>query len=107
MAVTIRREIEVKGCIPCLSEEVKDAIRQGTSDDAILQLLNGIATCGGGVHFRFCEGGAGRRQGSRRGRSEYQSFVSECMKGKGVKSFGEAPQAMKECAAAWRSKRGQ
>ena len=34
-------------------------------------------------------------------RSDYQKFISECMKAKKIKKFEEASKAMKECAASW------
>lgn len=35
-------------------------------------------------------------------RSDYQNFISECMKAKKIKKFEEASKAMKECAKAWK-----
>jgi hypothetical protein len=46
-----------------------------------------------------------KRRKGRRGLSEYQLFLSKCMKEKNIKKFGEASKAMKECVSEWRRKR--
>ena len=35
-------------------------------------------------------------------RSDYQNFISDCMKAKKIKKFEEASKAMKECAITWK-----
>jgi hypothetical protein len=41
--------------------------------------------------------------------SEYQKFISTCMKSKPIqgKAFGAASEYMKECAAEWRNRNAQ
>ena len=44
----------------------------------------------------------------KRAPSEYNMFVSDCIKRHGgVKSFGEAGQMMKTCAVEWRAQKGK
>ena len=44
----------------------------------------------------------GKRQKGKRELSEYQLFLSKCMKEKKIKKFGEASSAMKECVLKWK-----
>ena len=44
----------------------------------------------------------GKRQKGKRELSEYQLFLSKCMKEKKIKKFGEASSAMKECVTEWK-----
>lgn len=88
-----------KRCIPCLSDEVKIAIRQGVKDPEVLAMLEEIAVCQVGPQIQMC-GVTGKRP-----RSAYQQFISECMKSKNIKGFGAAAPAMKECALEWRTKK--
>lgn len=37
--------------------------------------------------------------------SEYNQFISSCMKKQGVKSFAEAPEAMRKCSMEWKEKK--
>lgn len=87
--------------INCLSKELKAAIREKLEDknpnalDELLSELEAVPPCSliGFTH--------GRRKGTREP-SEYQKFIGECMRKKNIKSFGQAPAAMRECAAEWR-----
>jgi hypothetical protein len=51
----------------------------------------------------FREVGCGAK--SKRVPSAYQRFIGDCMKSKHIKGFGQAPAAMRECAAAWRAQK--
>ena len=47
----------------------------------------------------------GRKSGGKRAPSAYNLFIGECMKRGKIKSFGEAPQKMRECAVEWKQKK--
>ena len=97
-----------KKCTPCMSQELKaiviesvrDAGKRSKLEETLAQLLD----CNDGTPLRFCGSG---KKGSGRARSKYQEFISQCMQSKKIKGFGEAPKAMKECAAAWRQQKGK
>jgi len=90
-----------KRCIPCIGGDIKAAaIKLG--DVALNDMLAKIPDCPGAREIQFC----GNIKGTRP-RSAYQEFVSTCMRGKNIKGFGEAPKAMKECAADWRKSKGK
>jgi len=44
----------------------------------------------------------GKRQKGKRELSEYQIFLSKCMREKKIKKFEEASSAMKECVGEWK-----
>ena len=44
-------------------------------------------------------------QKKKRKPSEYQKFIGECMRKAGIKSFSEAPQAMKACVREWKERK--
>lgn len=83
-------------CKPCLGEDVKKAILEEIP--GLKDLLGKVADCEDPEGLELC-GRAGRA------RSAYQVFVSECMRGKKIKSFGEAPTAMRDCARQWQAKK--
>ena len=89
--------------ISCLSLKLKQVLAEEIGPvQELLDQLEDIPTCpiGQPIGFEIAK----RR--SKRQPSEYQQFIGQCMKTKGIKSFGEAPKAMKECAAQWRKKNG-
>jgi len=43
-----------------------------------------------------------RKAKRKREPTEYQKFMSSCMKGENIKKFEDAPKAMKKCVAKWR-----
>ncbi len=88
-------------CVPCLGKDIKQVIANEINDRNVITTLNIIADCDDPMGIELC-GKVGKGQ---RARSEYQQFVSVCMKGKNIKGFGEAPKAMKECASEWRSRK--
>ena len=45
----------------------------------------------------------GKRQKGKRELSEYQIFLSKCMREKKIKKFEEASSAMKECVKEWKA----
>lgn len=48
---------------------------------------------------------AEKRQKGKRELSDYQKFLSKCMKEKKIKKFEEASQAMKECVKGWKAQK--
>jgi len=88
-------------CTPCVGKDVKGLLR--TLNDAELnKLLDTIADCPRPADLVLC--GVKRSKGTR---TEYQEFISTCIKSKAPNgmSFGEAPQYMKQCAAEWRQRK--
>jgi hypothetical protein len=83
-------------CKPCLSEEVKAAIRERVRDPAVLRVLEVTPACEGDELMELC---------LKKGRkpSAYQEFVGECLRRKKVAGFDDAPGKMKECAAEWQA----
>jgi hypothetical protein len=47
----------------------------------------------------------GKRQKGKRELSEYQIFLSKCMREKKIKKFEEASSAMKECVGEWKAQK--
>jgi hypothetical protein len=47
----------------------------------------------------------GKRQKGKREPSDYQIFLSKCMKKKKIKKFEEASSVMKECAGEWKEQK--
>jgi hypothetical protein len=47
----------------------------------------------------------GKRQKGKRELSEYQIFLSKCMREKKIKKFEEASSAMKECVGEWKEQK--
>jgi hypothetical protein len=82
-------------CTPCLSDEVKDAIRERIRDPQVLSILDVTPSCSGPELMELC-------QKKKRAASAYQTFVGECLKRKKITGFDDAPDKMRECAAEWR-----
>lgn len=93
------KTMKVKQCIPCLGNDVKEAIRE-LRDVSLDLALEKIPDCPDPLGIEVCAK-------PERKKSEYQIFISECMKTKPIKGkpFGEASRYMKECAVAWRKRK--
>ncbi len=76
-------------CKPCLGEDIKELVRQHSTDPDTLMKLNTIPDCEYADAVEVC--------GSTRKASAYQAHTSECMK---------SGKSMKECAALWKKKKG-
>lgn len=83
-------------CVPCLGRNVKEAILKALPE--LKDAVEGIADCEDPAGLALCGRSGGRR------RSAYNEFISRCLKSKGIKGFGQAASAMKECATEWRKK---
>lgn len=98
--------------IACMSTKLKDAavkelqsLPRETSD--ILQKeLKKIPECGDGLPIGFAKRGKNGKKGNREP-TEYQKYISVCMKGKNIHSFDDAPDAMRSCASEWRRMKGE
>lgn len=90
-------------CVPCLGSDVKDAIRT-LQDKKVNALLESIDDCKGAREVNLCKGG--KTSKGNRGKSAYNVFIGECMTRQKISKFGEAPAAMRKCAAEWRENKG-
>jgi len=88
-------------CKPCLGKDLKDLLAT-LQDPEIDKVLAKVPDCPTPTGIQLC----GIMKG-KRARSEYQEFISVCMKEKAPDgmTFGEAPGHMKQCAAEWRSRK--
>ena len=69
--------------------------------------ISSVDNCKNPLDIVFCLR-EGVRMAGKRAPSEYNMFVSDCIKRHGgVKSFGEAGQMMKTCAAEWRTSKSK
>lgn len=84
-----------KKCNACIGAEVKEAMR--TLDDKDLNdALDKIEDCPEPRQIEVC---IVKR---RTNKSPYNLFISNCLRQQKIKSFNEAPEAMRECAKQWR-----
>lgn len=84
-------------CIPCLGSRVKDIILGEIPE--LQPTLSKVKDCPDAEAVVLCG------KGAKRPRTAYTEFVSKCMKSKGVKGFGQAAPAMRECAKEWKERR--
>ena len=89
-----------KRCTPCLSEEVKNAIREKIKDPQVLSILEVTPSCIGPELMELCSR-------KKRQPNAYQLFVGACLKRKKVKGFDDAPGKMRECAAEWQKQKNK
>ena len=87
-------------CTPCLSEEVKNAIREKIKDPQVLSILEVTPSCVGPELIELC-------LRKKRQASAYQAFVGECLRQKKIKGFSDAPGKMRECAAEWQKQKNK
>ena len=88
-----------KKCTPCIGASLKQVVLENNPE--LASVLTSIPDCKLPLDIKFC--GVGK---AKRPRTEYQQYVSDCLKRHdGVKSFGEAPAKMKECAREWRERK--
>lgn len=86
-----------KTCTPCLNPEVKKFLRTNFGSPELDRALGQIGDCDGTVGIDLCDGRKVKK------RSEYQSFISTCLKSKNLTGF--SPEAMKSCAVEWRGRK--
>lgn len=93
-------------CVPCVGKTIRQAILKTVDDRLLYAMLESVPDCEDPLDIEFCRcTERKKRGGAKREPSEYQKFVSVCMKEKHIKKFGQAAQGMKECAAAWRARK--
>lgn len=90
--------------ITCLSRPVAEHLvgaLDAKKDQETISRIRELPTCPAGEVVGFGGSRSGRRT------SPYQEFIGECLRAKKIKSFGDAPSAMKGCAAEWRKRTGR
>lgn len=87
--------------------EAEEAKIDWKAKQAIKALMEEFPDCeeGAPVDYDEVEEGGGGKGKKKRPPSEYQKFIGECMRSAGIKSFSEAPRAMKSCVAEWKKKK--
>jgi len=91
-----------KRCTPCLGNIVKEVLIEELGDRIpnLALALQEVSDCSDTLGIDLCTTGHKPRK-----RSQYQEYISTCMKAKHIKGFGNAAPAMKECAAEWKAQR--
>ena len=78
--------------VTCMSRKLKDAMLSFDGEN-VKENISSIPDClDRDIDFKSLK----------RKASPYNTFIGKCMKEKKVKSFGDAPQVMKACAAEWK-----
>ena len=85
-----------KTCTPCLPPDVKRFLRTNFGSPELDRRLAQLEDCGSTVGVELCDGRKVKK------RSEYQQWISTCMKSKNLTGF--SPEAMKQCAVEWRGR---
>ena len=87
-------------CIPCLGKTIKQIILEKVPD--LEETLSGIPDCPDRAGVIFCRpvrSARGQRSGEKRAPTEYNKFVSTCMKAGNIHGREEAAARMKVCGA--------
>ena len=95
-----------KPVIVCLSPTAKQLLTQLVEESGGDIDIDSIPNCKGGAAIELGSVKEGQKVKKKRPPSEYQKFVSECMKAANIQGFGQASGAMKECAVKWRERKG-
>jgi len=91
-------------CIPCLGKTIKQIILEKVPD--LEETLSGIPDCPDRAGVIFCRpvrSARGQRSGEKRAPTEYNKFVSTCMKAGNIHGREEAAARMKVCGAEWKA----
>ncbi len=94
--------VKIPKCVPCISADLKNlALRLVKDNSKEAEMIAALKTCAKGETINLCSAKQKRQP------SQYQMFISECMKSKPLKGkpFGEASKYMKECSVAWNAKK--
>ncbi|MDD3102434.1 MAG: hypothetical protein PHE59_04810 [Patescibacteria group bacterium] len=89
-----------KKCRPCLGVNLKQQLLSIVKGQAMRLTVEEVPECEDPNGADFCLIKA-------RQPSQYQQFVSKCMKEKNIHGRDAAAPAMKECAAAWKRVKSQ
>jgi len=95
----------VKQCVPCIGSIIKQSIVERNKE--LRPVLEVVEDCEDDWDLDLCareEAPARTAKGekAKRAPSAYNQFIGQCMRTKNIKGTGNAPAAMKECAAEWR-----
>lgn len=87
-------------CIPCMSKDIKQLIRDNYRDPLVNEALNFVEECPEPGQISFCTI-------QKRAPSPYNLFIKECLGRQDLKGkpFGTAGKFMKECSLEWKKKR--
>ena len=88
--------------ISCLCDQWKSDLGKQLPPNLARQLAT-LPACPDDAPIGFSAKRGKRQASGTRRPSPYQEFISQCMREQGIKSSGEAPAAMRHCAAAWRN----
>jgi len=87
-------------CTPCVGKDLKDLLAT-LQDPEIDKILAKVPDCPDPREIQMC---IIKRRANR---SAYNVFISNCLRGHQIKSFGEAPEAMRKCAKQWKDQQGK
>ena len=87
-----------KKCTPCLGTDLKELLAT-LGDPEIDKILDKVPDCPTPRDIVLC----GVKKSTNR--SAYTVFISDCLREQQIKSFNEAPQAMRRCAEQWRDQK--
>ena len=91
-------------CQTCISKDVKDLLSERFP--RLRAKIEKIPECAQSGDINLCAAPADGRKRSKREPSDYNRFISNCMKDQNIHGRAEAPEAMRSCASAWqRSKK--
>lgn len=89
-------------CLPCMSKDIKQLIRDHYRDPVLNEALMVVEDCPEPGQIQLCTI-------KKRALSKYQEFMKGCLATKPIKGkpFGAAGQYLKECASDWHRKSGK
>jgi len=89
--------------VTCMSRKLKDAMLSFDGEN-VKENISSIPDClERDINFKKLKRFNSKKL--KREASPYNTFIGKCMKDKDIKSFGDAPQVMKSCAAEWRKQK--
>ena len=89
-------------CVPCMSKDIKQLIRDNFRDPVLNEALAVIEDCPEPGQIQLCSI-------KKRAASPYQLFIKDCLSKHDLKGkpFGTAGKFMKECAVVYKRKSGK
>lgn len=82
-------------CAPCVARKVKDVLERSFPE--LRLAFEQVPECKDGQLLELCSKKA-------RSKSPRQVFMKDCLKGKHIKGFADAPRAMKACSLEWKQR---
>jgi len=101
--------IPISKIISCIDDSLKKLLIEALKEknaltNEIQEFLNNIPACPLGVYINLAETSGKKR--TKRALSEYNKFISTCMREARIKETGKkASSVMKECALKWKEKK--